>query len=94
MKQDDVKNQNLQDGDLVSLNQNLYSEFTIQELEQRLETDPLLLGDMLQLLGNDAGCGAKGCTFDCDCYQICTCDLVDDVCVPESGGCPRDVGTL
>lgn len=33
--------------ELMSLNDNLHSEYSVQELEQRLETDPLLLSALL-----------------------------------------------
>lgn len=34
--------------ELLSLNEELHTEFTIQELEQRLETDPLMFVDFFQ----------------------------------------------
>lgn len=33
--------------ELVSLNDKLYDEFYVQELEKRLETDPLVVGGLL-----------------------------------------------
>ena len=33
--------------ELISLNEELHTEFAIVELEQRLETDPLMLADMM-----------------------------------------------
>lgn len=34
---------------MIPLNEDLTTEFTIQQLEERLETDPLLGGDMADL---------------------------------------------
>lgn len=34
--------------ELLSLNEELHTEFAIQELEQRLETDPLMFVDFFQ----------------------------------------------
>jgi hypothetical protein len=34
--------------EIISLNEKTHSEFTIQELELRLETDPLLFMDLFQ----------------------------------------------
>ena len=35
--------------ELVSLNDKLYDEFYVHELEERLETDPLIVGGLLDL---------------------------------------------
>lgn len=40
--------------ELISLNEELHTEFSIQELEQRLETDPLMVAALL----------ADGCTLE------------------------------
>lgn len=57
---------------LVSLNDDLYTEFSIQELEQRLETDPLMF----------AGIAVQGA--DCfDCPKLKDCDLCIDYCLGE-----------
>ncbi len=54
---------------LVSLNDELYTEFGIQELEQRLETDPLLFTSLL------SGAEAAACKFSCPeldgCKNLC-----------------------
>lgn len=39
-----------QSEDLVSLNDSLYNEFSLEELEKRLETDPLLFGNLVDPL--------------------------------------------
>ena len=41
--------------ELISLNEELYSDYTIVELEQRLETDPLMVMAMLD------GCQLTAC---------------------------------
>lgn len=46
--------------ELKSMNDELYSEFTVTELEQRLETDPLLLADiMLALICSGGYCSSS-----------------------------------
>jgi hypothetical protein len=46
--------------EIISLNTDLYDDFFVQELESRLETDPLTLGGLLELFG------------DCNDYYSCT----------------------
>jgi hypothetical protein len=36
--------------ELRSMNKKLYSDFSIEELEQRLETDPLLFGSLFDTM--------------------------------------------
>lgn len=33
--------------ELMPLNENLYNEFSLEKLEERLETDPLVIGDLI-----------------------------------------------
>lgn len=47
-----MNKKNLEQGDLISLNSEL-SEFELQQLEQRLETDPLAIGGLLDLASSD-----------------------------------------
>ncbi|MDR2407491.1 MAG: hypothetical protein LBE13_05195 [Bacteroidales bacterium] len=58
--------------DLISLNENLYDEFFVQELESRLETDPLLVGGLLDFSQESS---VDGCVFYCgidgDCFEDC-----------------------
>jgi hypothetical protein len=58
--------------EIISLNTDLYDDFFVQELESRLETDPLTLGlgGLLELFG------------DCNGYYSCT-----DHCNDSAGGC-------
>ncbi len=47
---------------LISLNENLNGELTIQQLEERLETDPLAVGGLVDLSFEvNAGCFDLGC---------------------------------
>lgn len=45
----DIKNQNVVDG-INSANDELYDELFVNELETRLETDPLLTNGLLDLI--------------------------------------------
>lgn len=46
--------------ELISLNEELYTEFSIQELEQRLETDPLMFANLM-----DFSCTVQGALVVC-----------------------------
>jgi hypothetical protein len=37
-------------GEIISLNTDLYDEFFVQELESRLETDPLMVGELIDFV--------------------------------------------
>ncbi len=57
--------------ELLSLNDGLYSAYTVQELEQRLETDPLLLSAGLSSFDGDCKfCSPFSGDEPCD-LQIC-----------------------
>ncbi len=57
--------------EMIPLNQNLFNEFSIQELEERLETDPLLLSNLFNLgLSTDSEAAVAG---DCGCNKIQNC---------------------
>lgn len=47
-----MKKKDLDSKELVSLNSEL-TEFNVQELEQRLETDPLAVGGLLDIITTD-----------------------------------------
>lgn len=60
--------------EIISLNDNLFSEMFLQELENRLETDPLMPNGLVDLVGDSSvpplctcyqGSFSEGCT----CYQ-------------------------
>jgi len=58
--------------EIISLNDNLFSEMFLQELENRLETDPLMPNGLVDLVGDSS------VTPLCTCYQGsfsegCTC---------------------
>lgn len=70
--------------DLVPMNDNLRSEYSVKELEQRLETDPLLLssllsGDIMPLCECKKGyicvIEINVCSCDTDITKPCTCKL-------------------
>lgn len=74
--------------DLVPLTDKLYTEFSIEILEERLETDPLLLTGLFnEIVPFCATCKRGG--FECDDYcqschgpgstynDTCTCNTVD-----------------
>jgi hypothetical protein len=66
---------------LISMNEKLYSDFSIEELEQRLETDPLLLGGLFDTMG---WCiFVNNCT--CDGTTNCTCNVIGANCTCDGG---------
>ena len=70
-----------QSEDLVSLNDSLYNEFSLEELENRLETDHLLFGNLVEPL----------CFLDFS----CVCKNGGYTCISEEGGgCPCDGANL
>ncbi|GEM_PF-471794 len=65
---------NIEDEALISLNQNLFNEFSIEELEDRFETDPLLLNNLFNIGFSADG---EGLELFCACNKISNCpDLV------------------
>lgn len=61
--------------ELISLNEKLYDEFYVQELEARLETDPLLVGGLFDFFtssGEDISPLSDGCEFMCNDKFKCT----------------------
>jgi hypothetical protein len=56
-----MKKVDLKSEELISLNEDLHSEFRIQQLESRLETDPLLFADFF--ISEASGSNADGCNF-------------------------------
>ncbi|MDR2408562.1 MAG: hypothetical protein LBE13_10705 [Bacteroidales bacterium] len=56
---------------MISLNQKLYNEFSIMELEERLETDPLLLSSLFNIgIPTEDDNILRG---DCGCNEIKNC---------------------
>jgi hypothetical protein len=58
--------------ELKSLNENLYDEFFVKELETRLETDPLGMSGLVDLFDFQSLDGCVG--IDCDlwgCSELC-----------------------
>lgn len=54
-------------GELNSLNSEL-SEFDLEQLEERLETDPLGVGGLLDLASTQDLSQSTGIAGDCECY--------------------------
>jgi hypothetical protein len=71
--------------EIISLNTDLYDEFFVQELESRLETDPLTLGGLMGLLECNqcidyCNCDHNGCNHDChldNCSALRCCGEYD-----------------
>jgi len=61
---------------IISLNDDLYDSMFLEELEIRLETDPLVPGGLLNLVEGDA---SQDCNVNCNCYGIF------DECSPDCG---------
>lgn len=69
-----MKQENLKQEDFISLNSEL-TEFSLQKLEQRLETDPLAVGGLLDIIssGNmadafySAECSGTYCSGSVEC---------------------------
>lgn len=71
--------------ELVSLNEELHTEFSITELEQRLETDPLMFANLLMeqeynctvpgaLIINNCADNGNLCTSS-DAYTVNLCEI-------------------
>lgn len=55
-------------GELTSLNKTILDEFSMEELEKRLETDPLMIGQLLNLASSsDEMVASEGCCFLAHC---------------------------
>lgn len=63
--------------DLMSANESLYDDLFIQKLETRLETDPLGVGGLVDLMGGDASniaMASNGCEGEFTCDGEFSCD--------------------
>ncbi len=59
---------------IVPMNDEIYDSMFLEELEERLETDPLLPGGLVSLIGGDVdmlnNCECNdGQLVECDCHQ-------------------------
>lgn len=55
-------------GELTPLNKTILDDFSMEELEKRLETDPLMIGQLLNLASStEEMTSAEGCCFMCHC---------------------------
>lgn len=64
-------NKNEKKEDFLSLNKSLLDEFSLEELESRLETDPLAVGQLLQLTTteNSMDVNMDGCCLIISCNE-------------------------
>lgn len=62
---------------IVSINDNLFNEFSIEELEERLETDPFLLSSLFNL-GHPSN--AESEVMGCSCKNLNSCPQLACVC--------------
>ena len=62
--------------EILSLNETLYDEFIIEELEERYETDPLFLSNIFNLANTENGVLSVTCSYKkTDCNDlVCACD--------------------
>ena len=71
--------------ELIPLTDKLYTEFSVEMLEERLETDPLMLSGLfdeivpfcVQCKSSDFDCPRTYCTTCFDHNDPCTCNSVD-----------------
>lgn len=52
---------------MESLNDSLFDEMSLDELEERLETDPLAIGQLFNLTSSDEMTRVDGCCFLAHC---------------------------
>lgn len=71
-----MKIENSKEKELVSLNSEL-TEFSLQELEQRLETDPLAVGGLLDIASSGEMSFSTFSSEECDthCSGETTCNV-------------------
>lgn len=73
MKTDNNQNRLNENQEIQSLNENLNTEFHIKELEERLETDPMLLAnpaDASIQLSTDLDCFTCNICFSCSEFMV------------------------
>ena len=70
----------MKNNDLMSLNKDLYNEFSLEKLEERLETDPLFIANFLAPCGGNEICYENNdchnngiCHNNSSCYENGTC---------------------
>ncbi len=66
--------------EITSLNGNLLNEFSIEELEARYETDPLMLSHLFGLVDSDQTDSARGC----ECRKLTSCPNLQCLCDGEN----------
>lgn len=78
--------------EIISLNNKLFKEFTIQELEERFETDPLFLNTLFNIGALSLSCNSKGVsciTLQCGCNEEygggCACKKISACPILQCG---------
>lgn len=65
-----MKKQNLKQDEIVSLNDSVLSDFSVEELENRLETNPLAVGQLFDIATeNSIDMQSEGCCFMSHCHE-------------------------
>ncbi len=74
--------------EIVPLNNKLFNEFAIEELEERYETDPFVLTSLFNL---GHGIDADNSIMGCSCKSLSDCPHLTCVCdgpgTDDGGGC-------
>lgn len=63
--------------EMIPLNTHLVSDFSIEELEERLETDPLMLSQVFGITANDGGDNIEPL---CACKKLSSCPELACLC--------------
>lgn len=63
--------------EMIPLNAHLVSDFSIEELEERLETDPLMLSQVFGITTNDGGNNIEPL---CACKKLSSCPELACIC--------------
>lgn len=82
-KQKLLEVEHVSETEITSLNGNLLNEFSIEELEARYETDPLMLSHLLGLVDSEQIDSARGC----ECRKLTSCPNLQCLCDGEKIEC-------
>lgn len=82
---DSVLAVNTQCKEMTSLNSRLLSEFSIEELEERLETDPLMLSQIFGVMVNGDSDEVNPL---CGCRKLESCPSLECICRGEKSSSP------
>lgn len=65
-----MKNNKVEGGGLVPMNETLCDSLYVKELESRLETDPLVAGGLLQFMGDNGDFEMLSCKKEFTCGEF------------------------